>query len=133
MTDDVGVNMLAEVEANRKPARAGALRVVVGNARNSRKVRKADRHWRGISLQMRRPRQRRGFRGRRKHASQQDALRMRGPESRMNTTISFVEHLNGFSAQGQEFFIRGQGHGSFLRAMTPTFYHQGDSPRGLMK
>src|SRR6202043_2798238 len=37
MTDDVGVNMLAEVEANPKAARAGPLRVVVGNGRNSRK------------------------------------------------------------------------------------------------
>ncbi len=41
---------------------------------------------------------------------------MRGPEARMNTPINFVEHLNGFSAQGQEFFIRRQGHGSILRA-----------------
>jgi hypothetical protein len=41
MTDDVGVNMLAKVEANRKPSRAGTLRVVVGNGRNSCKIREA--------------------------------------------------------------------------------------------
>jgi hypothetical protein len=40
MTDDVGVNMLAEVEANRKPAWAGALRVVIGNGRNPAKSEK---------------------------------------------------------------------------------------------
>jgi hypothetical protein len=129
MTDDVGVNMLAKVEANRKPARAGALRVVVGNGRNSRKVREADRHRRAIPVQMRRARQRSGFRRRRKHASQQDALRMRGPESRMNTTISFVEHLNGFSAQGHELLIRRQGHGSVLRGGL-TFYHRRDPASG---
>jgi hypothetical protein len=39
MTDDVGVNMFAEMEANRKAARAGTLRVVIGNGRNSRKIR----------------------------------------------------------------------------------------------
>ena len=70
MTDVVGVNMLTEVEANRKTARAGALRIVVGDGRNSRKVRESDRHRRGIPVQMRRPRQRRGLRRRRKHASQ---------------------------------------------------------------
>jgi len=37
---------------------------------------------------------------------------MRGSESRMNTAVHFVEHLNGFPAQGQEFFVRGQGHSS---------------------
>src|SRR3974390_1320282 len=42
---------------------------------------------------------------------------MRGSEPRMHTTINFVEHLDGFSAQGQESFVRRQGHGSILRAM----------------
>ena len=36
-------------------------------------------------------------------------------EPRMNTAIGFVEHLDGFSAQGEESFIRRQGHGSVLR------------------
>src|SRR5438477_10313647 len=91
MSNDVGVNMLGEVEANRKPARAGPLRVVIGNTRNSREVRKPDGHRSGATLQMRRPRQRSGFGGGRKRAFQQDALRMRGSESRMNPTISPVE------------------------------------------
>jgi hypothetical protein len=129
MTDDVGVNMLAKVEADRKAARARTLRVVVGHRRNSRKVREADRHRRGIPVQMRRARQRNGFRGRRKHASQQDALRMRGSEPRMNTIIGFVEHLNGFPAQGQELLIRRQGHGSVLRGGL-TFYHRRDPASG---
>ena len=30
---------------------------------------------------------------------------MRGSEPRMNTAIRFVERLDGFPAQGQEFFI----------------------------
>ena len=55
MTDDVGVNMLAKVEANRKAARAGTLRVVIGNGRDPGKVREADRHRRGIAVQMWRP------------------------------------------------------------------------------
>jgi hypothetical protein len=42
---------------------------------------------------------------------------MRGSESRMNTAVHFVEHLNGFPAQGQEFFVRGQGHSSVLRQL----------------
>ena len=109
MTDVVGVNMLAEVEANRKVPRAGALRVVVGNVRNPRKVREADRHRRGIPVQMRRPCQRSGFRGRGKCPSQQEALGMRGSEPRMNTAISFVKGRYGFSARGQEFFVRRRG------------------------
>jgi hypothetical protein len=78
MTDGARVNMLGKVETNRKAARAGAPRVVVGNGRNSRKVREANRHRCGIPMPMRRPRQRRGFRGRGKRACQQDALRVRG-------------------------------------------------------
>jgi hypothetical protein len=38
MPDDVGVDMLGKVEANRKAARAGTLRVVIGNAWYSPKV-----------------------------------------------------------------------------------------------
>ena len=38
MRDDVGMNMLGEMEANRKTARARTLRVVVGNGRNAREV-----------------------------------------------------------------------------------------------
>src|SRR6516165_2267992 len=117
MTDDVGVDMLGEMEADRKTAWARALRVVVGNGRNSRKVREAGRHRRGIPVQMRRPRQRSGLRGGRKRALQQDTLRMRGSEPRMNSTIGFVEHRKGFAAERQEFFVRGQGHGTVLRAV----------------
>src|SRR6516165_10490107 len=117
MTDDVGVDMLGEMEADRKTAWARALRVVVGNGRNSRKVREAGRHRRGIPVQMRRPRQRSGLRGGRKRALQQDTLRMRGSKPRMNSTIGFVEHRKGFAAERQEFFVRGQGHGSVLRAV----------------
>jgi len=40
MSDDVGVNMLGEMEADRKAARAGTLRVVVGNGRDPRKSEK---------------------------------------------------------------------------------------------
>jgi hypothetical protein len=49
MTDDVGVNMLAKVEAHRKIARARTLRIIVGDNRNSRKIREADHHRSGIS------------------------------------------------------------------------------------
>jgi hypothetical protein len=38
MTDNVGVNMFAEVKAHRKSVRDGALRVVVGNGRDSGKI-----------------------------------------------------------------------------------------------
>ena len=56
MANDVGVNMLGEVKANRKAARAGTLRVVVGNRRDPRKIREANRDRRGIPVEMRRPR-----------------------------------------------------------------------------
>jgi hypothetical protein len=46
---------------------------------------------------------------------------MHRSEPRMNTTIDFVEHLNGLSAQGQGFFVRRQGHGSMLRPTVFTF------------
>jgi len=62
MTDDVGVDMRPKVEANCKAARGRMLRVIVGNGRDSRSIRETDRHWRGIALEMRRSRQRRGFR-----------------------------------------------------------------------
>src|SRR5215471_19067342 len=42
MTDDVGVDMLGKVKANREAARAGTLRIVVGNRRDTGKVREAD-------------------------------------------------------------------------------------------
>jgi hypothetical protein len=61
MTDDVGVDMLGEMEAHRKAARARTLRVIVGDSRNSRKVREADRHRRRFPVQVRRSRQRGGF------------------------------------------------------------------------
>jgi hypothetical protein len=118
MPDDVGVNVLAKVKAHRNAARTGTLRVVVGNGRNSRKIREADRHGSGTAVQMRRPRQRRGFRRRRKRAPQQDTLGMCGSKPGMNTTINFVEHLDRFSAQRQEFFVRRQRHGSILRPVT---------------
>src|SRR5215469_5231952 len=105
MTDDVGVNMLGKVKSHRKPARTRTLRVVVGNGRDSGKVREADRHRRGTPVQMWCPRQRGGFRRRRKRASEQDALRMRGSEPGMNTSIGFVERRDGFAAKGQEFFV----------------------------
>jgi hypothetical protein len=35
----------------------------------------------------------------------------------MNTAISFVEYRNGFAAERQEFFVRGQPHSSILRPM----------------
>ena len=62
LTDDVGVNMRPKVEANCKAARGRMLRVIVSNGRDSRSIRETDRHWRGIALEMRRSRQRRGFR-----------------------------------------------------------------------
>ena len=61
MSDDVGMNMLGKVEANRATARARTLRVVIGNGRNSREVREAHRHRSGIPLDMRRTRERDGF------------------------------------------------------------------------
>ena len=121
MTDDVGVDMLGKVKADRKTARARTLRVVVGNARNSRKVRETDRHRSGIPLQMRRPRQRGGFQRRRERASQQDAFGVRRSETGVDTAISFVERFDDFPAQDQEFFIRRQGHGSALRPMILPF------------
>jgi hypothetical protein len=39
----------------------------------------------------------------------------------MNTPIGFVERVKDFPAQGQEFFVRRQGHGSVLRAMIRPF------------
>jgi hypothetical protein len=35
----------------------------------------------------------------------------------MNTAIRFVEHPKGFAAQGQEFLVRRQRHGSILRSV----------------
>ena len=57
--DDVGVNMLGEVEAHRAAARARPLRIVIGNGRNSREVRKAHRHRSGAVVQVWRARARR--------------------------------------------------------------------------
>ena len=58
MSDDVGVNMLAKVEANRKAARAGTLRVIIGNTRYPREIQKRTVTGVEFWLQMRRPRQR---------------------------------------------------------------------------
>ena len=115
MRDDVGVSVLGQVKANRKAARAGALRVVVGDARNTGEIREADRHRRRSPVDMRRPRQRAGFRRRRKDAGQQDALGMRRSEPGMHATVEFVEFFDDFVAQRQELFIGRQGHGSVLR------------------
>ena len=56
---------------------------------------------------MRRARQRGGFPGRRKHALQQDALGVGGPEARMDPAVNLVERRDHFPAQGQEFLVRG--------------------------
>ena len=40
---------------------------------------------------------------------------MRRSKPSVNTAISFVESFDDFPAQGQELFIRRQGHGSILR------------------
>jgi hypothetical protein len=54
MTDDVGVNMLSKVEANRKSTRGRTLRVIVGNGRDSPSIRQTDRHRCGVAVHMRR-------------------------------------------------------------------------------
>src|SRR5712691_10169826 len=119
MSDNVGVNMLRKVEANREPPRAGSLGVVIGNGRNSCEIREAHRHRRRIPMEMRRARQRGSFPRRRKLAGQQDALCMRRSESWMDTTVNFVKGVDDFMAEGQQFFVRGQGHGMALRSTIP--------------
>jgi hypothetical protein len=51
--DDVGVDVFVEVEAEREAARACALRVVVGDGRDSGEVGEADGDWSGGALNMR--------------------------------------------------------------------------------
>ena len=63
--DDVGVNMIAQVEPHSDRLRAGPVRVVVGDCRNPRREREADGHRGGRADGVRRPRQlRRAGRGR---------------------------------------------------------------------
>src|ERR1700733_6731061 len=62
MSDDIRMNMVGKMEANGATARAGTLRVVIGNGRNSREVRKPHRHRGGIPLDMGRAREGGGFR-----------------------------------------------------------------------
>ena len=55
--DDVGVNMIAQVEPHSHRLRAGPVRVVVGDCRNPRRDREADGHRGGRADGVRRPRQ----------------------------------------------------------------------------
>src|SRR5438270_7555589 len=80
---------------------------------------------------MRRPRQRSGLRRRHKCARQQDALRMRGSEPRMNTAILFVEHVDDFPAQGQESFHPSSGAWLDPPSNGFTFYHRGGSAAAI--
>src|SRR5438128_12044155 len=130
MSDNVGVNMLRKMEANREAPRAGSLRVVIGDGWNSCEIREAHRHRSGTPMEMRRARQRGSFRRRRKPACQQDALRMRRSEPGMDTTVNFVKSFDDFMAEGQQFFVRGQGHGWFsVRRSHPSLlYRQNPTP-----
>jgi hypothetical protein len=128
MCDDVGVDMLGKVKADRDAARSAALRVVVGDRRNSGEIRETDRHRCRSPVQMRRTGQRRPLRRRRKRAGQQDALRMGGSVPGMNAAIGLVEGRDDFPAEGQEPFVCRQGHGSALRYGAPS-YHRGDAPQ----
>jgi hypothetical protein len=62
MSDNIRMNMLGKVEADGTTARAGTLRIVIGNGRNACEVREAHRHGRGTPPDMWRARERGGFR-----------------------------------------------------------------------
>ena len=44
---------------------------------------------------------------------------MRGSEPGMDTTVNFGKGFDDFMAEGQQFFVRGQGHGMALRSTVP--------------
>jgi hypothetical protein len=120
MRDDVGVNMVGQVEADGATARAAALRVVVADGRNPREIRKTHRHRDGAPLKVRRPRQRCALRRRCKCAAEQEAFRMGGPEASLDAAVCFVKGSDHITAKSHHFFIGTQGHCSLLHRIPPS-------------
>src|SRR5204862_1669650 len=85
---DVRVHMLCKIEPDRHAPRI-RIRIVVGNQRNSRPIRKPHRHWSRSLHSMLRTRQRRCRTRRCKRAPQQNALGMDRPESGMRPEHGF--------------------------------------------
>jgi hypothetical protein len=114
MRDDVGVNVVGQVEADGATARAAALRVVVADGRNPGEIRKTHRHRDRAPLKVRRPRQRCALGRRCKCAAEQEAFRMGGPQASLDAAVCFVEGGDHIAAKSHHLFIGTQGHCSLL-------------------
>ena len=96
MGDDVGVCVLAKVEAHRQTLRPGSRRVVLGGARDARGDGEARRDGRGGLGGVWRVRQGRRFRVGGEGAGEHDSTGMDRPETGMNAPGDFVQRGDGF-------------------------------------
>ncbi len=97
--DDVGVDMLVEVEADGAAARACVLLIVVGNGWDSGEVGEAHGYRGGGALDVRCAGERDGFLRRCKRAREEDALCVCGSEAWMNAAVRFVECCDDVAAK----------------------------------
>src|ERR1700677_3805066 len=95
--DDVGVDVFIEVEADSAAARA-CIGIVVGNVGDAGEIGEPHRYGSGTSLDMRCPSERSGLRRRRERSREENPLRVRRPEARVNAAIGLIEGCEGLSA-----------------------------------
>lgn len=94
MTHDIGVNVLAQMEPDREPARV-RVRVVIRNEGHPGGVGKSRADGRRFARDMRRARQPGRVGRRSKRACEQNPFCMRGPEARMQSEdgVELLKHL----------------------------------------
>src|SRR5208283_873523 len=103
MANYVGVDVFAEMEADRDAART-RVRIAVGYGRDACGIGETNRHRSGRALQMRRARQGRSARRWRECAREKNTFRMCRPVSRMQT-VEVVKSLNYIVAKRREFGV----------------------------
>jgi hypothetical protein len=89
--NDVGVDMIGEMEADSDPARAGPCRVVVGDRGEAGGVRVADGHGRGWPVRMGGAGQLGRLGRRAERADTHEAFGVGRPKARMNSPRQFIE------------------------------------------
>src|ERR1700733_12576299 len=111
VADDVSVNVRGEFEADGEAARVG-VGIVVRDERDAGAVGEASDDRRGRARDVRGPGEIFGGGGGGEGAAEQEALGMRGTEARVEAEDG-GELLEDVFAEGEEFFVGGQGHGVF--------------------
>jgi hypothetical protein len=108
MADDIGVNVIGQMETNGEPPRI-CIRVVVGDQRKTGRIGEPHAYRSRRARHVRRPSERHGFRRRSEDARQQDALGVSRAKSGVQAENG-VELLDQIVAELDEFLVRRKWH-----------------------